>query len=182
MLEDESAYGKILMVHVNGKLYEWTPPKGNLRQSSAGRASGEGWRHLLHMILLQLTCDVERTYMCLSEASYGKKRTIDRCCIVAAGASQEASVGAHGDLARWASGSVPSKRSKLQVHRLSSDFRAATHIVSEPLPAPNAIPPGHILVRRAYAGSASNLPCLNWNSYNLVHPNFSNIMCCTNTQ
>ncbi|CAL5218387.1 g58 [Coccomyxa viridis] len=106
MLEDESAYGRILMVHVNGKLYEWTPPKGNLKQSSAGRASG----------------------------------------------ASQATVGAHGDLARWASGSVPSKRSKLQVHRLSSDFRAATRVVSEPLPAPNAIPPGHVLVRRAYAG------------------------------
>ena len=41
MLEDESAYGKILMVHVNGKLYEWTPPKGNLKQSSPSSASGE---------------------------------------------------------------------------------------------------------------------------------------------
>ncbi len=81
----------------------------------------------------------------------------DRCCTMVAGASQGAAVGAHGDLAQWASGSVPSKRSKVQVHRLSSDFRAATHIVSEPLPAPNAIPPGHILVRRAYAGAAELL-------------------------
>ena len=40
------------------------------------------------------------------------------------------------------------------MHRLSSDFRAATRIVSEPLPAPSALPPGHILVRRAYAGAA----------------------------
>ncbi len=57
MLEDESAYGKILMVHVNGKLYEWTPPKGNLKQSSAGRASGEGLIYKQFQItLLQLTC------------------------------------------------------------------------------------------------------------------------------
>lgn len=41
------------------------------------------------------------------------------------------------------------------MHRLSSDFRAATRVVSEPLPAPNAIPPGHVLVRRAYAGVAA---------------------------
>ena len=40
------------------------------------------------------------------------------------------------------------------MHRLSSDFRAATRIVTEPLPAPSALPPGHILVRRAYAGAA----------------------------
>lgn len=75
---------------------------------------------------------------------------------IGAGSSQEASSGGHADLARWASGSIPSKRSKLQVQRLSSDFRVATRIVAEPLPAPNSIPPGHILVRRAYAGTAAH--------------------------
>ena len=40
LLEDESAYGRILMVHVNGKFYEWTPPKGNLKQSTLSSASG----------------------------------------------------------------------------------------------------------------------------------------------
>ncbi len=40
LLEDESAYGKILMVHVNGKFFEWTPPKGNLKQSTPSSASG----------------------------------------------------------------------------------------------------------------------------------------------
>ena len=42
------------------------------------------------------------------------------------------------------------------MHTLSSNFRAATRIVSEPLPTPGALPAGHILVRRAYAGAA---PC-----------------------
>jgi NADPH:quinone reductase-like Zn-dependent oxidoreductase len=43
-----------------------------------------------------------------------------------------------------------------QVHTLSTDFRAATRIASEQLrPQP---PPGHVLVRRAYAGvNASDL-------------------------
>ena len=72
-----------------------------------------------------------------------------------AGVSREVSSGAHADLAQWASGSIPSKRSKVQVHRLSSDFWQATRIVSELLPAPQDIPPGHILVRRAYAGAAT---------------------------
>lgn len=53
LLEDESAYGKILMVHVNGKLYEWTPPKGNLKLSSPGSTSGErAARHQLRILLL----------------------------------------------------------------------------------------------------------------------------------
>lgn len=37
-----------------------------------------------------------------------------------------------------------------QVHTLSTDFRAATRIISERLP--RQLPPGHVLVRRAYAG------------------------------
>jgi hypothetical protein len=40
----------------------------------------------------------------------------------------------------------------LQVHRLSTDFRAATRIVTEGLPMAAGVPPGHVLVRRAYAG------------------------------
>ena len=35
LLEDEAAFGKVLMVHVNGRLYEWRPPKGNLAQIRA---------------------------------------------------------------------------------------------------------------------------------------------------
>ena len=35
-----------------------------------------------------------------------------------------------------------------QVQRLSTDFRAATAIISEPLPSAQSVPPGHILVRR----------------------------------
>lgn len=68
MLEDESAYGRILMVHVNGKLYEWTPPKGNLKQSSAGRASGRGWCHQPYLALQQVTCCSEWPNMRLPEA------------------------------------------------------------------------------------------------------------------
>ncbi len=42
------------------------------------------------------------------------------------------------------------------MHTLSTDFRAATRIEREPLPP--QLPPGHILVRRAYAGvNASDL-------------------------
>ncbi|CAK0737375.1 hypothetical protein CVIRNUC_000902 [Coccomyxa viridis] len=106
LLEDESAHGKVLMVHASGRLYEWVAPKGNLKKAYAGSTPG----------------------------------------------AQQSSSGAHAELARWASSGVPAQRRKLQVHRLSSDFRAATRIVSEPLPAPSALPPGHILVRRAYAG------------------------------
>ncbi len=35
---------------------------------------------------------------------------------------------------------------------MSTDFRAATRIVSEPLPVVGALPPGRVLVRRAFAG------------------------------
>ncbi|KAK9812689.1 hypothetical protein WJX72_002127 [[Myrmecia] bisecta] len=53
-------------------------------------------------------------------------------------------------LAKWASSSLPSAQKTVQVHRLSDNFREATRVVS--LPLPTAIPPGHVLVRRAYAG------------------------------
>jgi hypothetical protein len=36
------------------------------------------------------------------------------------------------------------------VQRLSTDFRAATAVVSAPLPA--AVPPGHVLIRRTFVG------------------------------
>ena len=60
LLEDESAYGKVLMVHVNGKLYEWTPPKGNLKQNTPGGAPGKALASLTshplscHSICLKL--------------------------------------------------------------------------------------------------------------------------------
>ena len=67
LLEDESAYGKVLMVHVNGKLYEWTPPKGNLKQSSPGGAPGQALASLTppsssHQLLPSLCtrCDLRK--------------------------------------------------------------------------------------------------------------------------
>jgi len=53
-------------------------------------------------------------------------------------------------LAHWAAHSIPQHRRKLQVHRLSNDFAEATKIVTEPLP--QQLPPGHVLIRNAYAG------------------------------
>ena len=41
LLEDDAAHGRVLMVHVNGRLYDWHPPKGNLRQiRSPAQAAG----------------------------------------------------------------------------------------------------------------------------------------------
>ena len=38
----------------------------------------------------------------------------------------------------------------IEVHRLSTDFRQATHVMQRPLPA--ALPPGAVLIRRLFAG------------------------------
>ncbi len=40
LLEDESAHGKVLMVHASGRLYEWVAPKGNLKKAYAGSTPG----------------------------------------------------------------------------------------------------------------------------------------------
>ena len=40
LLEDESAHGKVLMVHASGRLYEWVAPKGNLKEAYAGSTPG----------------------------------------------------------------------------------------------------------------------------------------------
>lgn len=40
LLEDDSAVGRLLMVHVNGKFYEWKAPKGNLQQIRGTSVSG----------------------------------------------------------------------------------------------------------------------------------------------
>lgn len=59
-------------------------------------------------------------------------------------------------LVAWATagtpaGALPAASTRvIEVHRLSTDFRAATHIVQRPLPA--ALPPGTVLIRRAYVG------------------------------
>lgn len=48
-------------------------------------------------------------------------------------------------------GSLPAASTRvIEVHRLSTDFRAATHIVQRPLPA--ALPAGTVLIRRAFVG------------------------------
>lgn len=44
LIEDDSAVGRVLMVHVNGKFYEWKAPKGNLQQIRGNSLSGA---HLL---------------------------------------------------------------------------------------------------------------------------------------
>lgn len=53
-------------------------------------------------------------------------------------------------LREWAAGSLPASTRKIIVERLSTDFRAATRLVSEPLPS--SPPPGHVLIRRTYVG------------------------------
>ena len=45
---------------------------------------------------------------------------------------------------------LPASFLKVRVARLSEDFAAATEVVSAPMPG--AIPPGHVLMRRLYAG------------------------------
>ena len=48
LLEDESAFGRVLMVHVNGRLYDWHPPKGNLKQIRSPAQAAGALRALLH--------------------------------------------------------------------------------------------------------------------------------------
>ena len=63
--------------------------------------------------------------------------------------------GAHAELARWASSGVPAQRTKLQVHTLSSNFRAATLIVSDPCLRPVPFLPG-----TSWSGEPTQvLPC-----------------------
>eukprot|EP00887_Chlorella_sp_A99_P002267 scaffold10.g2267.t1 len=51
-------------------------------------------------------------------------------------------------LRAWAAGAVPPVARLLEVHSLSTDFRAATRVVERPLQAP--LPPGAVLVRRTF--------------------------------
>lgn len=53
-------------------------------------------------------------------------------------------------LAQWARSAQGQDYGKIQVVKLSNDFREATTIVRCPLT--QAVPPGHLLVRRVYAG------------------------------
>lgn len=53
-------------------------------------------------------------------------------------------------LVQWASSNLPSHSKKVQVHKLSNDFREATRVVSQALPS--TIPAGHVLLRLAFAG------------------------------
>jgi hypothetical protein len=52
--------------------------------------------------------------------------------------------------AAWARAGDPTASRAVVVERLSPDFRAATRVAPRPLPA--TPPPGHLLVRRAWAG------------------------------
>jgi len=49
----------------------------------------------------------------------------------------------------WAAGALPQTAEAVEVHSLSRDFGAATRIAARPVRPP---PPGHALVRRAWAG------------------------------
>ncbi len=40
LVEDNNAVGRILMVHVNGRFYDWNAPKGNLQQIRGTSLSG----------------------------------------------------------------------------------------------------------------------------------------------
>lgn len=55
-------------------------------------------------------------------------------------------------LAALAREPVPPTRRVVKVHQLSTDFRAATRIFSEPLPAPAQLPAKGVLIRRLYTG------------------------------
>jgi hypothetical protein len=54
-------------------------------------------------------------------------------------------------LLAWATSCLPVAATRVvEVHRLSTDFRAATRVVQRPLPA--TLPPGAVLIRRLFAG------------------------------
>lgn len=54
-------------------------------------------------------------------------------------------------LRAWATAGLPPSSTRvIEVHRLSADFRAATHVALRPLPP--SLPPGSVLIRRLYAG------------------------------
>ena len=56
-----------------------------------------------------------------------------------------------GGSSRRPPGSLPAASCRcIEVHTLSTDFRAATRVVARPLPA--ALPPGAVLIRRLFAG------------------------------
>ena len=54
LAEDDNAVGRILMVHVNGKFYDWKAPKGNLQQirqtSSSGMHKASATRASMHKL------------------------------------------------------------------------------------------------------------------------------------
>lgn len=58
-------------------------------------------------------------------------------------------VASRDSLCRWATQAEASSRTKVQVQRLSNDFRAATEVVQERVPH---LKSGQVLVRRAFAG------------------------------
>mmetsp|Transcript_13426 Transcript_13426/g.33880 ORF Transcript_13426/g.33880 Transcript_13426/m.33880 type:complete len:638 (+) Transcript_13426:185-2098(+) len=60
--------------------------------------------------------------------------------------------GSDAALAAWATAALPNSQHALQVHTLSEDFRAATRLVSSPLPRAGSLPRGAILIRRLYTG------------------------------
>lgn len=55
-------------------------------------------------------------------------------------------------LASYAAQQLPGSYQAVVVTRLGSDFRAVSALVSRPMPAAAALPPGQLLVRRLWAG------------------------------
>ena len=77
LLEDARAFGKVVLVHINGRLYEWAPPpKGNLRElrpeaapTGGGHASAEVDDHVTDHVL-EVQC-----LSCLAAHERGSENT-----------------------------------------------------------------------------------------------------------
>ena len=147
LLEDESAHGKVLMVHASGKLYEWVAPKGNLKEAYSGSTPGK------HQHFSSLSC----------WASPGGFPPISgHCCKATAGGSADRRrrLGGHGKLhscmqapssphlaptPSWRAGRpAASLRSETSSRCTGCPPTSAQPRASSrsPLPAPSALPPG----------------------------------------
>jgi hypothetical protein len=69
LLEDSEGFGRILMVHVNGKLYNWSPQfRASLKQIRPAKSTGEidVWR-----CLARHTCAAQHSLSCQSGTKAG---------------------------------------------------------------------------------------------------------------
>jgi len=69
-----------------------------------------------------------------------------------AGVGRQQAAAGGGPLEQWAAAPLPPRMRSVKVHALSTDFRAATSIVSEPMPDPASLPRGSVLIRRLFTG------------------------------